>query len=71
MSGAERDDGDGPGPAFSVETKTTMTFAVAGLTLWYLTSTFDVSDPLPAVALFGVGIVLPAAINEWRKRRRG
>ena len=55
-------------PALTTETKTTLVFMFLGLTAWYLVRSFAPSDVLELGALLGVGVVLPLAINEARRR---
>jgi len=55
-------------PLLTTETKTTLVFMFLGLTTWYLVRIFAASDVLELGALIGVGVVLPLAINEARRR---
>jgi hypothetical protein len=52
----------------STESKTTVMFMFLGLTAWYLLQFVTESDALELGALIGVGVVLPLAINEARRR---
>ena len=52
----------------TVKSKTTLVFMFLGLTAWYLVQIFAESDVLNLAALLGIGIVLPLAINEARRR---
>ena len=53
----------------STETKITLVFMLVGLTAWYLAGEFTDSSELEFVALFGLGIVAPTLVNEWRRHR--
>ena len=55
----------------STESKITLAFVFVGLTAWYLAGEFADSTELELLALFGLGIVAPTAINEWRRHRTG
>jgi hypothetical protein len=55
-------------PLLTTESKTTIVFMFLGLTTWYLVGIFAPSDVLELGALLGVGVVLPLAINEARRR---
>jgi len=52
----------------SIESKTTVVFMFLGLTAWYVLQFLTESDVLELGALIGVGVVLPLAINEARRR---
>jgi thiol:disulfide interchange protein len=52
----------------SVESKTTLVFMLLGLTGWYVLQFFVENDALDLVVLLGIGVVLPLAINEARRR---
>ena len=56
------------GSLLSVESKTTLVFMFLGLTAWYVLQLFIESDPLDVAVLLGIGVVLPLAINEARRR---
>lgn len=43
-------------------------FAVIGITLWYASQSLTDSWPVQFAILIGVGVVLPALINQWRAR---
>ena len=53
----------------STGSKVTLLFTFVGLTAWYLAGEFADSAELKLLALFGLGIVVPTAINEWRRHR--
>lgn len=55
-------------PLLTIESKTTLVFMFLGLTAWYLVRIFAASDVLELGALLGVGVVLPVAVNEARRR---
>jgi thiol:disulfide interchange protein len=52
----------------SVESKTTLVFMLLGLTTWYVLQLFVENDALDLALLLGLGVVLPLAINEARRR---
>jgi hypothetical protein len=52
----------------SVESKTTLVFMFLGLTAWYVLQLFIENDALDLGLLLGIGVVLPLAINEARRR---
>jgi uncharacterized membrane protein YjjB (DUF3815 family) len=52
----------------SVESKTTLVFMFLGLTGWYVLQFFVENDALDLIILLGIGVVLPLAINEARRR---
>jgi hypothetical protein len=52
----------------SVESKTTLVFMFLGLTAWYVLQLFIENDALDLALLLGIGVVLPLAINEARRR---
>ena len=68
MSGTEGESSMAREPLLTTETKTTLLFMFLGLTAWYLVRIFAPSDVLELGALLGVGVVLPLAINEARRR---
>jgi len=68
IDGPEREAGMSREPVLTTETKTTLGFMFLGLTAWYLVGIFAASDVLELGALLGVGVVLPLAINEARRR---
>jgi len=55
-------------PTVSTETKITIGCMFLGLTGWYLAGRFLDSEAIELLALFGLGVVLPALLNERRRR---
>lgn len=68
MNDTERESCIAREPVLTTETKTTLVFMFLGLTAWYLVRIFAASDVLELGSLLGVGVVLPLAINEARRR---
>lgn len=54
-------------PLLSTETKITLVCMFLGLTAWYLATEYADSDVIELVALFGLGIILPTVLNEFRR----
>ncbi len=58
---------EGSSGLVSTDTKVTALFVVLGLASWLGARRVTDSHLVQLVVLFGVGIVVPTLINEWRK----
>lgn len=50
----------------SSETKVVGVFVILGIVLWYASTIVTESMIVQGAILFGVGIIIPTLINEWR-----
>lgn len=50
----------------STDTKIVAVFVILGIVLWYASMTVTESVVIQGAILFGVGIIIPTLINEWR-----
>ena len=50
----------------STDTKIVAVFVILGIVLWYASTTVTESVVIQGTILFGVGIIIPTLINEWR-----
>jgi hypothetical protein len=56
----------GSGGLVSTDTKISAAFAVLGLVSWYGAGRLTDEQLVQFGVLFGVGVIAPALINEWR-----
>jgi hypothetical protein len=57
-----------PEPLLTTESKTTLLWVFLGLTAWYVVATPLGRDVLELTAPIGIGVLLPRAVNEARRR---